>query len=92
MSPAQTRIHQAALRLFAEKGSNQITVSELAQAAGIARGTIYNNLESPDLLFQSVAARTRNRIGAASSAASPSAMKRCRGCGAARRCATCCWA
>ena len=57
MSPASTRIHQAALRLFAEKGSTRITVSELAQAAGIARGTIYNNLDSPERLFQSVAAQ-----------------------------------
>jgi AcrR family transcriptional regulator len=62
MSPAQTRIHQAALRLFAEKGSAQITVSELAQAAGIARGTIYNNLEAPDLLFQSVAAQLADEM------------------------------
>ncbi len=57
MSPAQTRIHQAALRLFAEKGSTRISVSELAQAAGIARGTIYNNLDAPERLFQSVAAQ-----------------------------------
>jgi AcrR family transcriptional regulator len=62
MSPAKTRIHQAALRLFAEKGSTQISVSELAQAAGIARGTIYNNLDSPDLLFQSVAARLADEM------------------------------
>ncbi len=55
MSPAQARIHQAALRLFAEKGTSHITVSELAQAAGIARGTIYNNVDSPEQLFQLVA-------------------------------------
>lgn len=55
VNPAQERIHRAALQLFAEKGDTRITVSELAQAAGIARGTIYNNLESPDTLFESVA-------------------------------------
>lgn len=57
MTPAQIRIHRAALQLFAEKGSSQITVSELASAAGIARGTIYNNLESPESLFENVASQ-----------------------------------
>ena len=38
------RIAEAAVRLFAEKGSTQITVAELADAAGVARGTIYNKL------------------------------------------------
>jgi AcrR family transcriptional regulator len=57
MNPAQARIHRAALALFAEKGATQLTVSELAQAAGIARGTIYNNLESPETLFENVAAQ-----------------------------------
>ena len=53
---AQQRIHEAALRLFAEKGTSAITVSELAAEAGIARGTIYNNIESPNDLFETVAA------------------------------------
>lgn len=43
------------MQLFAEKGDTRVTVSELAQAAGIARGTIYNNLESTETLFESVA-------------------------------------
>lgn len=57
MNAAQKRIHQAALRLFSEKGSTDVNVSELAQAAGVARGTIYNNLEQPEHLFQQVAAQ-----------------------------------
>jgi AcrR family transcriptional regulator len=52
---AQQRIHQAALQLFAERGTTQITVSELAETAGVARGTIYNNLQQPEELFQRVA-------------------------------------
>ncbi|SMD06350.1 transcriptional regulator, TetR family [Fulvimarina manganoxydans] len=55
-STAQARINQAAMRLFAEKGGNQINVSELAQAAGVARGTIYNNGVEPDRLFEEVVA------------------------------------
>jgi AcrR family transcriptional regulator len=57
MSAAQRRIHQAALRLFADKGSSEVSVSELAEAAGVARGTIYNNLDSTDHLFERVASQ-----------------------------------
>lgn len=57
MNAAQRRIHQAALKVFAEKGSTEVNVSELAEAAGVARGTIYNNLESTDHLFEHVAAQ-----------------------------------
>jgi AcrR family transcriptional regulator len=56
MSSAQQRIHEAALRLFAAKGTVAITVSELAEEAGIARGTVYNNLDAPEKLFEHVAA------------------------------------
>lgn len=54
--PAQTKIYQAALRLFAETGASDVNVSDLAEAAGIARGTIYNNIEDPENLFGEVAA------------------------------------
>jgi AcrR family transcriptional regulator len=56
MSSAQERIREAALRLFAQKGTSDITVSELAEEAGIARGTVYNNVDAPDELFEQVAA------------------------------------
>jgi AcrR family transcriptional regulator len=57
LSPAQRRIHQAAIRLFAEKGATQLNVSDLAQEAGVARGTIYNNVENMEQLFQQVASQ-----------------------------------
>ena len=57
LSPAQSRIHDAALRLFSERGGTQVTVRELAEAAGIARGTVYNNLPHPAALFETVALR-----------------------------------
>jgi AcrR family transcriptional regulator len=62
MTSTKKHIQQAALRLFAEKGSSQITVSELAQVAGIARGTIYNNIDHPDALFESVATQLVNEM------------------------------
>ena len=55
MTRAEQRIHQAALRLFAERGVTQVTVSDLAAAAGVARGTIYNNFTSVETLFEDVA-------------------------------------
>lgn len=51
---AQRRIYQAAMRLFAEKGLSQVSVSELAEYADVARGTIYNNIDSLENLFEEV--------------------------------------
>ncbi|WP_018440926.1 TetR/AcrR family transcriptional regulator [Trinickia symbiotica] len=55
--PIISRIHRAAFQLFAEKGETQVSISELAQAAGIARGTVYNHVPSPEALFETVAAQ-----------------------------------
>jgi AcrR family transcriptional regulator len=55
MRPTRRRIHRAALQLFVEKGSTQLTVSELATAAGVARGTVYNQLGDDRALFEEVA-------------------------------------
>jgi AcrR family transcriptional regulator len=61
---ALRRIHDAALRLYAEKGTSEVSVSELAQMAGVARGTIYNNLEQPDGLFEKVAGQFAEEMNA----------------------------
>jgi AcrR family transcriptional regulator len=57
LSSSQQRIHKAALKLFAEKGSTNISVSELAIASGVARGTIYNNQLDPNTLFEDIASQ-----------------------------------
>src|SRR5271166_2067504 len=54
LAPAQFRIYEAAIRFFAERGTTHASVTELAQAAGLARGTIYNNVENLDSLFEEV--------------------------------------
>ncbi|MBB5049153.1 AcrR family transcriptional regulator [Rhodopseudomonas rhenobacensis] len=54
-SLAQRQIYRAAMQLFAERGLTQISVTDLAQAAGVARGTIYNNLDDLTGLFDLVA-------------------------------------
>ena len=55
LAPAQARIYEAAVRLFADNGTTHASVTELAQAAGLARGTIYNNVANLDALFEEVA-------------------------------------
>jgi AcrR family transcriptional regulator len=54
-SGARSRIYKAAVRIFAENGASEVNVSDLANAAGIARGTIYNNIKDPENLFGEVA-------------------------------------
>ncbi len=59
-----SRIYKAALQLFAERGSTHITVSDLADRAGVARGTVYNNVKSIDTLFEEVAVQLTNEMSA----------------------------
>lgn len=62
LSAAQARIHAAAVRLFAERGGSEVTVSDLAEAAGVARGTIYNNVARPEALLGDVAAHLAHEM------------------------------
>ena len=62
MTIAETRIHDAALKIFAKRGVTQLTVSELAEEAGVARGTVYNKLGSTDALFEEVAAQLADEM------------------------------
>jgi AcrR family transcriptional regulator len=52
---AESRLLDAALRLFARNGVRELSVSDLANEASVARGTIYNNFENPSELFSIVA-------------------------------------
>lgn len=45
------------MKLFAELGVTRISISELAIAAGMARGTVYANVANVDNLFEEVAAQ-----------------------------------
>jgi AcrR family transcriptional regulator len=56
LNQPRRRIHAAAMKLFAERGVTKVNISELASAAGMARGTIYSNVTNLDGLFGEVAA------------------------------------
>jgi len=57
ISGAEQRILDAAMRLYARTGQTDLTVSQLAVEAGVARGTVYNYVQPTDGLFENVAAR-----------------------------------
>jgi len=57
LNQARRRIHAAAMQLFAERGVTKVNISELAAAAGMARGTIYSHVGDIDGLFEEVAAQ-----------------------------------
>lgn len=63
-SAVRGRINGAALRLFAERGTTRVTVKDLASYAGVARGTVYAHVPSPEALFGEVAAELSAEMNA----------------------------
>lgn len=61
-SQARRRIQATAMRLFAERGVTRVTISELAAASGMARGTIYSHVPNIDTLFEDVAAHLAHEM------------------------------
>lgn len=58
-------IFRAALKIFCARGDGAPSVSELALAAGVARGTVYNQLGDASNLFEQVAAALAAELHAA---------------------------
>jgi AcrR family transcriptional regulator len=52
---ARDRIQEAAHLLFAERGPDEVTMSEVARAAGVARATVFNHFGSKRALLESMA-------------------------------------
>lgn len=58
LTPTQERIQRAALRLFAEKGTHDVNVRDLALKARVARGTVYNSgHDSMKNVFEEIVSR-----------------------------------
>lgn len=51
-SATRTRLYEAAVTLIAEKGFSSTTVDEIAERAGVAKGTVYYNFASKTELFE----------------------------------------
>lgn len=66
----RTQILEAAATVFAEKGFHPATIRDVARAAGVADGTIYNYFESKPAvllgLFESMSIRAQQNIDPAS--------------------------
>ncbi|WP_314172730.1 TetR/AcrR family transcriptional regulator [Streptomyces winkii] len=50
--PTRERLFQAAVTLIAEQGFSATTVDEIAEHAGVAKGTVYYNFASKSELFE----------------------------------------
>jgi AcrR family transcriptional regulator len=48
------RILEAARELFSERGSDEVTMAEVAQAAGVARATVFNHFGSKHALVEGI--------------------------------------
>jgi AcrR family transcriptional regulator len=48
------RILEAARQLFAERGSDEVTMAEVAGAAGVARATVFNHFGSKHALIEAI--------------------------------------
>ena len=64
LTQARRRIHAAAMKLFAESGDTKVSISELATAAGMARGTIYSHVPDVGRLFEDVAGQLAQEMTA----------------------------
>ena len=54
----ESRIVEAALRVFAERGPDAPVIDDFVKAAGVARGTFYNHFEGVEELLQATSAWT----------------------------------
>ncbi|MWD29535.1 TetR family transcriptional regulator [Aquicoccus sp. SCR17] len=64
MNGVTPRILQAALRVLADQDGAQVAVSDIAREAGLSRGTIYNNIDKPDLLFEQLCETVKHELRA----------------------------
>ena len=68
MTPKVTRggsrdaIVEAAVRLFLERGFGAVSMDELAEAAGVARRTLYNQFKSKEEIFREMLLRVSGQL------------------------------
>ena len=57
MGDTKERILQTALELFAHKGYEAVSVSDIARALGLTKGALYRHFESKQAIFDGILAR-----------------------------------
>lgn len=63
--PARERIVEASLGLIAERGLGGVTMTAVAEAAGVSRQTVYNHFEDVDTIVgEAIAAHQAESLGA----------------------------
>ena len=62
MNVSKDRLFRSALKLYVDTGGKHLNVSDLAKEAGVARGTVYNNITDLDGYFDMVATRIREEM------------------------------
>lgn len=62
--PREAALHQAATRLFRERGFHATSMQDLAEALGINRGSLYHYIESKDDLLWAIVFRAMERLDA----------------------------
>src|ERR1700675_1472991 len=55
-------IVEAAVRLFLERGFGSVSMDELAEAAGVARRTLYNQFASKEEIFREMLLRVSGQL------------------------------
>ncbi|MFC7432815.1 MULTISPECIES: TetR/AcrR family transcriptional regulator [unclassified Agrococcus] len=72
---SREKVLDAAAALAAERGVSATTVDDIAERAGVAKGSVYYSFASKDAVFEAVLAdaveRTRMRLGEALASAQP---------------------
>ncbi len=61
-SPSRVAIVTAAERLFLERGFGAVSMDELAEAAGVARRTLYNQFASKEEIFREMLGRVSGQL------------------------------
>ena len=59
---SRTAIIEAAERLFLERGFGSVSMDELAEAAGVARRTLYNQFASKEEIFREMLQRVSGQL------------------------------
>lgn len=62
-TPALDRIFAAAERLFAERGFDSVSISDVAREAGVCKANVFHHFETKQALYEAVLTRSCEELG-----------------------------